>query len=84
MTNVNPNLEDYFPAGSAELNSVQHRVRDMIQNGTYTDTTLMLSKKEFETAMAKMENDANRKFWYGIAIGIIGILVTIITAILLC
>ncbi|HWR27570.1 MAG TPA: hypothetical protein VN377_03925, partial [Candidatus Thermoplasmatota archaeon] len=84
MSNGHSDLDKYFPAGSAELNSVRQREENLIQSGTFTDTTPLVTKREFNTAITKMEKDANRKFLYGIAIGIIGILVTIITAILLC
>jgi hypothetical protein len=32
--------------------------------------------------MKKMEKDANKKFWYGISIGTLGIIVAIIIAVL--
>lgn len=80
MSNGNHNLDDYFPAGSAELNSVRERVRGLIQSGTYADNTLMLTKKEFETAMAKSDKKAKLYFLYGLFIGIAGIIVTIITS----
>lgn len=79
MSNGEHNLDKYFPAGSAELNSVQHRVRDMMQNGTYTDDTLIFSKREFNTAMAKMETKTKLYFLYGLIVGLVGILVTILT-----
>ena len=84
MSNGISNLDKYFPAGSADLNSIKQRVQGLTQSGTLTGNTLMATKKEFETAMSKMEKDANKKFWCGIAIGIFGIIVTIITALLLC
>jgi len=87
MSNGNNNLDKYFPAGSVYLNSVKQRIQNLIQSGTLTDDSPILTKREFYTAMDKMEKDANKKFWIGIAIGIsvgiVGILVTIMTAILL-
>ena len=88
MLNENPNLDKYFPAGSAELNSVQQRVDSFIQSDTFTDNALMLTKKEFYVSMAKRDKDANKKYWIGLisglTVGITGIVVTIVTAIILC
>lgn len=76
-------LYDYFPSGSTELNSFKKRVNGLEKSGIYEDSPL-LTKKEFDEAITKMEKDANKKFWCGISIGVFGIIVTIITAILLC
>ena len=83
MSNGSSDLDKYFPAGSADLNSVKQRVESLIQSGTLTDNSLMLTKREFDTAMSKMKKDAKKYFLYGLTIGIIGIVVTILVAILL-
>lgn len=77
MSNGYSGLEGYFPAGSAELNSVKQRIESLEQSGTFTDNTLMLTKKEFETSMAKMEKKAKIYFLYGLIVGIVGIIITI-------
>ena len=82
--NIELNINEYFPAGSADLNSVKQRVESLEQSGTLTNNSPILTNREFNTAMEKMEKDANKKFWCSIAIGILGIIVTIIIAIFLC
>jgi len=80
--NIELKLNDYFPAGSAELNSVKTRVQNFEQNGNFTDDTLMITKKEFETFMVKRDKDVNKKFLVGLIVGLVvgiaGIIVTII------
>ena len=64
------NINEYFPSGSAELNSVKQRVESLEQSGTLTDNSLILTKKEFETAMIKSDKKAKLYFLFGIIIGI--------------
>lgn len=74
------NINDYFPAGSTELNSVKHRIESLKQNDNYTDDSLIITRKEFYSAMAKSDKKAKLYFVYGLSIGIIGIIVTVITS----
>jgi predicted RNA-binding protein with PUA domain len=77
---IKVNIYDYFPAGSAELKSVKQRVESLEQSGTLTDNSLILTKKEFDTAMTKSDKKAKLYLLFGLIVGIIGIAITIILA----
>ena len=75
-------LYKYFPAGSADLTSLRQRIESLEEEGVLTDDTPLLTKKEFENAIAIIKKDAYKKFLITSTITILSIIVTIIMGII--
>ena len=82
MSNRNNILDDYFPAGSAEITSIKERINNQIQTGALQINGPILTLEQLQIIRNEDKKDAKKKFWYGQAITIICAIAAIMITIL--
>lgn len=79
MPNGNPNLDDYFPAGSTATDAIKRKVSNSFQGNVIQTNTPVLTLEDMQIILNEQEKKSNKRFWIGISItvllAIIGIMV---------